>query len=128
MAIDKSQPILIVDDYAPMLAIIRTLLRQLGFDAVDEASDGTMALAMLRRRRYGLVISDWNMRPMNGLDLLRRIRADDALEDLPFLMVTAESGTENVIAAREAGASGYLMKPFGIADFQAKIGSIACRR
>lgn len=128
MAIDKSQPILIVDDYAPMLTIIRTLLRQLGFDAVDEASDGTMALEMLRRRRYGLVISDWNMRPMNGHELLRRIRADDALEDLPFLMVTAESDTENVIAAREAGVSGYLMKPFGIADFQAKIGSIACSR
>ncbi|HMR30376.1 MAG TPA: response regulator [Geminicoccaceae bacterium] len=124
MAIDKSQPVLIVDDHAPMLRIVRVLLRQLGFEAVDEAADGSEALAMLRERRYGLVISDWNMQPMTGFDLLRRVRADDALKDLPFLMVTAEGRTENVIAAREAGVSGYLMKPFGIESFRAKIGSI----
>lgn len=126
MAIDKSQPILIVDDYAPMLLVIRALLRQLGFDAVDEAADGTAALAMLRRKPYRLVISDCNMQPMTGLDLLRRVRAEKALKDLPFLMVTAESRTENVIAAREAGVSGYLMKPFGIDSFRDKICSIGC--
>src|SRR5271155_3094702 len=101
MAVDKSMNVLIVDDYKTMLRIIRNLLRQLGFDNVDEATDGSMALQMLRGGNYGLVISDWNMEPMTGLQLLREVRGDDRLKGVPFIMVTAESKTENVVAAKE---------------------------
>jgi two-component system chemotaxis response regulator CheY len=125
MAVDKSQPILIVDDYRTMLRIVRSLLRQLGFDHIDEATDGGMALTMLRQKRYGLVISDWNMQPVTGLELLRQVRADAELKSLPFIMITAESKTENVIAAREAGVSNYIVKPFNAETLRAKIASVA---
>jgi two-component system, chemotaxis family, chemotaxis protein CheY len=124
MAVDKNLPILIVDDYKTMLRIIRNLLRQLDFDNIDEATDGGMALGMLRQKRYGLVISDWNMQPVTGLELLRQVRADPELKALPFIMITAESKTENVIAAKEAGVSNYIVKPFNAETLKAKIGAV----
>src|SRR3977135_518741 len=105
MAFDLSMPILVVDDYSTMIRIIRNLLKQIGFENVDDASDGSAALAKLQTKRYGLVISDWNMEPMTGYDLLKEIRADPNLATTPFIMITAESKTENVIAAKKAGVS-----------------------
>ncbi|WP_232302800.1 response regulator [Elstera litoralis] len=114
-------PILIVDDYKTMLRIIRNLLKQLGFDNVDEATDGSTALARLREKNYGLVISDWNMEPMTGLQLLREVRSDAKLKHIPFVMVTAESKTENVIAAKEAGVTNYIVKPFNAETLKQKL-------
>ena len=124
MAVDKNLPILIVDDYKTMLRIIRALLRQLDFANVDEATDGAQALTRMRERHYGLVISDWNMQPVTGLDLLRQVRADPLLKDTPFIMVTAESKTENVIAARAAGVDNYIVKPFNAETLKSKIASV----
>lgn len=124
MPVDKNLSILIVDDYRAMLRIIRNLLRHLDYADVDEATDGGMALAMLRRRRYDLVISDWNMQPMSGLELLCAVRADAILRDTPFIMVTAECKTENVIAAKEAGVNNYIVKPFSAATLEGKIASV----
>jgi len=121
LAVDTSIDVLIVDDYRTMLRIIRNLLKQIGFENVDEATDGTEALAKLRSRRFGLVISDWNMQPMTGLELLQNVRADAKLASLPFIMITAESKTENVVAAKEAGVSNYIVKPFNAETLQAKI-------
>ncbi len=127
MKVDPNLPILIVDDYRTMLRIIRNLLRQIGFNNVDEATDGATALAKLRDRRYGLVISDWNMQPMTGLELLQAVRADPALAHLPFIMVTAESKTENVLAAKEAGVSNYIVKPFNADTLRSKIASVLAK-
>jgi two-component system, chemotaxis family, chemotaxis protein CheY len=124
MAVDKNMNVLIVDDYKTMLRIIRNLLKQLGFNNVDEATDGAMALQMLRVGTYGLVISDWNMEPMTGLQLLREVRADAKLKGVPFIMVTAESKSENVIAAKEAGVSNYIVKPFNAETLKAKMVSV----
>ena len=110
MAIDMSMPVLVVDDYNTMIRIIRNLLKQLGFDDVDDASDGSAALAKMREKKYGLVISDWNMEPMTGYELLKEVRADPGLNKTPFIMVTAESKTENVIAAKKAGVNNYIVK------------------
>ena len=121
MALDKNMQVLIVDDYKTMLRIIRNLLKQLDFDNVDEATDGTEALNKLRAGNYGLVISDWNMTPMTGLELLKEVRADARLKDTPFIMVTAESKTENVIAAKQAGVSNYIVKPFNAETLREKI-------
>jgi two-component system chemotaxis response regulator CheY len=118
---DKNMNILIVDDYKTMLRIIRNLLRQLDFQNVDEATDGAQALSMLRTGNYGLVISDWNMQPMTGLQLLQEVRADAKLKHLPFIMVTAESKTENVVAAKQAGVSNYIVKPFNAETLKEKI-------
>lgn len=118
---DKNMNILIVDDYKTMLRIIRNLLRQLDFQNVDEATDGAAALLMLRTGSYGLVISDWNMQPMTGLQLLQEVRADAMLKNIPFIMVTAESKTENVIAAKQAGVSNYIVKPFNAETLKEKI-------
>ena len=124
MAVDKNMNILIVDDYKTMLRIIRNLLRQLGFVNIEEATDGSMALQMLRGGSFGLVISDWNMEPMTGLQLLREVRADAKLKATPFIMVTAESKSENVIAAKEAGVSNYIVKPFNAETLQGKMVSV----
>jgi two-component system chemotaxis response regulator CheY len=124
MAVDMNMPILIVDDYKTMLRIIRNLLKQLGFDNVEEATDGSAALAKLRDKSYGLVISDWNMEPMTGIQLLREVRADAKLKSLPFIMVTAESKSENVIVAKEAGVSNYIVKPFNAATLKQKLASV----
>ena len=121
VTIDTSLDVLIVDDYKTMLRIIRNLLKQIGFENVDEAADGTEALGKLRAKRYGLVISDWNMSPMTGLELLQAVRADAKLATLPFIMITAESKTENVVAAKQAGVSNYIVKPFNAETLQGKI-------
>jgi two-component system chemotaxis response regulator CheY len=121
MAVDKNLPILIVDDYKTMLRIIRNLLKQLDFNNVDEATDGSAALQKLRDGDFKLVISDWNMEPMTGLQLLKEVRSDTRLKNLPFIMITAESKTENVIAAKEAGVSNYIVKPFNAATLKAKL-------
>lgn len=112
MAVDKNMSILIVDDYKTMLRIIRNLLSQLGFNNVDEATDGVMAFQKLKEKTFHLVISDWNMVPMTGLELLKKVRADEQLKTLPFIMITAESKPENVIAAKQAGVNNYIVKPF----------------
>ena len=124
MSVDMNMNILIVDDYKTMLRIIRNLLKQLGFNNVDEATDGSMALQKLRDKDYGLVISDWNMEPMTGIQLLREVRADSKLKNLPFIMITAESKTENVVAAKEAGVNNYLVKPFNAATLKTKLSSV----
>ena len=124
MAVDLSMPVLVVDDYNTMVRIIRNLLRQLGFQDVDDASDGASALEKMRVRQYGLVISDWNMEPMTGYTLLKEVRADPALAATPFIMVTAESKTENVIAAKKAGVSNYIVKPFNAQTLRSKIEAV----
>lgn len=124
MTVDTNMPILIVDDYKTMLRIIRNLLKQLGFNNVDEAIDGSSALQKLRQRDYGLVISDWNMEPMTGLQLLKEVRKDSHLSATPFIMITAESKTENVVAAKEAGVSNYIVKPFNAATLKTKLTSV----
>jgi two-component system chemotaxis response regulator CheY len=124
MAVDYAMPVLVVDDYNTMVRIIRNLLRQLGFETVDEASDGTAALVKMRQRKYGLVISDWNMQPMTGYELLREVRGDPELAATPFIMVTAESKTENVIAAKKAGVSNYIVKPFNAQTLRNKIEAV----
>ena len=124
MAVDKSMQILIVDDYKTMLRIVRNLLKQLGFNNVDEATDGAAALAKLRGKKYGLVISDWNMEPMTGYELLKEIRADEQLKPTPFIMVTAESKTDNVIAAKKAGVNNYIVKPFNAETLKNKMSSV----
>jgi len=124
MALDPSMPVLVVDDYSTMVRIIRNLLGQLGFADVDDARDGQSALIKMHTRRYGLVISDWNMEPMTGYDLLRQVRADPGLGEIPFIMVTAESKTENVIAAKKAGVNNYIVKPFNAQTLKAKIEAV----
>lgn len=124
MGVNMNMPILIVDDYKTMLRIIRNLLVQIGFGNVEEASDGATALAKLHERPFGLVISDWNMEPMSGIDLLREVRADAGLKSLPFIMVTAESKSDNVIVAKEAGVSNYIVKPFNAATLKQKLATV----
>ena len=124
MAVDLSMPILVVDDYNTMVRIIRNLLKQLGFEDVDDASDGSAALGKMRDKRYGLVISDWNMEPMTGYELLKEVRGDPALTKTPFIMVTAESKTENVIAAKKAGVNNYIVKPFNAQTLKTKIEAV----
>jgi len=122
VAVDKNMNILIVDDYKTMLRIIRNLLKQLGFDNVDEAMDGGEALQKIEQKQYGLVISDWNMEPMTGIDLLKNVRSKG--NKIPFIMITAESKTENVLAAREAGVNNYIVKPFNADTLKTKIASV----
>ena len=124
MSIDATMPILVVDDYKTMVRIIRNLLKQLGFNNVDDAADGVEALSKLRDKKYGLVISDWNMEPMTGYELLKEVRGDDSLNRTPFIMVTAESKTENVIAAKKAGVNNYIVKPFNAQTLQGKINAV----
>ncbi len=124
MAVDKNMNVLIVDDYKTMLRIIENLLKQIGFKNVHQATDGSMALKMLHEVPMGLVISDWNMQPMTGLQLLKEVRADDKLKPTPFIMITAESKTENVVAAKEAGVNNYIVKPFNAETLKQKISAV----
>ena len=124
MAFDTSMPILVVDDYGTMIRIIRNLLRQLGFEDVDDAPDGSIALSKMNIKRYSLVISDWNMEPMTGYELLKQVRADPVLSTTPFIMVTAESKTENVIAAKQTGVNNYIVKPFNAETLKNKINAV----
>jgi two-component system chemotaxis response regulator CheY len=124
MIVDSSLPILVVDDYHTMVRIIRNLLNQIGFENIDDASNGEEALAKIKSKRYGLIISDWNMEPMSGFQLLQKVREDQSRADIPFIMVTAESKTDNVIAARKAGVSHYIVKPFNAGTLKAKIDAV----
>ena len=124
MALDLQMPVLVVDDYKTMIRIIRNLLKQLGFEDIDDAADGTEALEKMKQRRYGLVISDWNMEPMTCYELLKQVRADGSLSKTPFIMVTAESKTENVIAAKKAGVNNYIVKPFNAQTLKGKIEAV----
>ncbi|PIR32849.1 MAG: two-component system response regulator [Alphaproteobacteria bacterium CG11_big_fil_rev_8_21_14_0_20_44_7] len=125
MPIDKEMPILIVDDSRPMLKIIRNLLAQIGFRNVDEATDGVEGLKKARAQKYGLIISDWNMEPgMNGLPFLKEVRADASIKHVPFIMITAESKTDNVIAAKQAGVNNYIVKPFNSETLKGKMAAV----
>jgi two-component system, chemotaxis family, chemotaxis protein CheY len=124
MNLNKNMRVVIVDDYTTMLRILRNLLRQLEIMNVEEANDGDTAFQLIQKAPPDLVISDWNMVPVTGLDLLRRVRADARLKHIPFIMVTAESKTENVIAAKQAGVSNYIVKPFNADTLRAKIASV----
>ena len=124
MAVDYAMPVLVVDDYNTMVRIIRNLLRQLGFQDVDDAADGTAALSKMEGKKYGLVISDWNMEPMTGYELLKQVRANPQTAETPFIMITAESKTENVVAAKQAGANNYIIKPFNAETLKHKIEAV----
>ena len=121
---DPKMKFLVVDDFSTMRRIVRNLLKELGYSNVDEAEDGAMALSKLKNEQFDFVISDWNMPVMNGLDMLKSIRADATLAKLPVLMVTAEAKKENIIAAAQAGANGYVVKPFTAATLDEKLGKI----
>lgn len=121
---DKNMRFLVVDDFNTMRRIVRNLLKELGFNNVEEAEDGVDALGKLKAGGFDFVISDWNMPNMDGLQLLQTIRADATLSKLPVLMVTAEAKKENIIAAAQAGASGYVVKPFTAATLEEKLGKI----
>ncbi|MFT0891603.1 response regulator [Pseudochelatococcus sp. G4_1912] len=124
MALDLAMPILVVDDYKTMVRIIKNLLKQVGFQDVDDAADGSEALTKLKERKYGLVISDWNMEPMTGYELLKQVRESPEMETLPFIMVTAEAKSENVIAAKKAGVNNYIVKPFNAQTLKDKIEAV----
>ena len=117
-------PVLVVDDYATMIRIVSNLLRQLGFSNIDTAMNGESALELMSTRRYGLVLSDWNMEPMTGLDLVKAVRNDQTLNDTPFIMVTAESKPENVVTAKLAGVDSYIVKPFNAETLKRKLSSV----
>lgn len=126
MSVDKNMNVLIVDDYNTMLRIVKNLLKQLGFPNVDEAMDGSAAFEKVQQKDYGLIISDWNMEPMTGLELLKQIRASDgaSYQNVPFIMVTAESKTENVIMAKQAGVNNYIVKPFNAETLKSKMSAV----
>jgi two-component system chemotaxis response regulator CheY len=128
MALNVTLPVLVVDDSGLMISIIRGLLHHLGFSDIDDANDGAAGLTKMRIRRYGLVISDWNMAPMTGYEFLREVRGDPVLKRTPFIMVTSESKTENVIAAKKAGVDNYIVKPFNAFTLKAKIDSVLAAR
>ena len=118
---DANLQILVVDDYITMVRIVRKLLKQIGYENVDEASNGAMALKMIQEKKYGLIISDWNMEPMTGFELLKNVRAGEDTAKTPFILVTAESRPDNVIAAQKEGANEYLVKPFSAPVLKEKI-------
>ncbi len=124
MAVDKNMNILIVDDYKTIIRIVRGLMSDLGFPNVDDAANGQAALELARSKTYGLILSDWNMQPMTGLELLVALKSDPKTSSIPFIMITAETKTENVVAARKAGASQYVIKPFNLAVLRQKLTSV----
>lgn len=124
MAVDKTMNVLVVDDYKTMVRIVRSLLQQLGFVNIEDAPDGAAALDMIKKKKYGLVLSDWNMGVMTGYDLLKNVRADPEIAHVPFVMVTAEAKIENVVAARKAGVSSYIIKPFTLAVLKQKLSAV----
>jgi len=123
--IDKTLPVLIVDDYKTTVRIVSNLLRQIGFENLDEASNGEEALQKLETGSYGLVLSDWNMEPMSGYELLTRIRRHPTLGDTPFVMITAETREENILAAKSAGADNYIIKPFTAETLRGKLEAVS---
>jgi two-component system chemotaxis response regulator CheY len=124
MAVDKNMKILIVDDFKSMLMITESLLKQFGFKNIDQAADGHSALSKIKETKYGLILSDWNMEPMNGMDLLKAVRADPANKTMPFILITAESKAENIIAAKQAGVNNYIVKPFTAVTLKEKMSSV----
>ncbi len=124
MPADKKMKILVVDDFATMRRIIKNILRQIGYTNILEADDGSTALAILKKEKVDLVITDWNMPKMSGLELLKAIRADESLKDIPVMMVTAEALKENIIEAVKAGVNQYIVKPFTAQTLQEKINKI----
>ncbi|ASR88993.1 MULTISPECIES: chemotaxis response regulator CheY [Alcaligenes] len=122
--VQKNIKILVVDDFPTMRRIIKNLLKDLGYENVDEAEDGQMGLEKLRNGNFEFVVSDWNMPNLDGLEMLKQIRADASLSSLPVLMVTAEAKKENIIAAAQAGANGYVVKPFTAATLEEKLNKI----
>jgi two-component system, chemotaxis family, chemotaxis protein CheY len=127
-SVDKTRPVLIVDDFKAMRRIVRQCLRDIGFTELDEAEDGKIALQLLQKRTYQLIISDWNMPNMMGIDLLKAVRADAKLKQIPFLMLTAESQKENVLEAARAGVSNYIVKPFNSGDLENKLDLIFTKK
>ena len=121
---DKTLKFLVVDDFSTMRRIVRNLLKELGYNNVEEAEDGAQALDMLDSGRFQFVVSDWNMPNLDGLEMLKGIRASESLKHLPVLMVTAEAKKENIIAAAQAGANGYVVKPFSAATLEEKLDRI----
>ncbi len=124
MSMDLNIDVLVVDDYKTMVRIIVNLLREIGFKNIDDAADGSSALALLAQKQYGLIISDWNMEPMSGLQLLKEVRASPSFKKIPFIMVTAEVKLENVIAAKNAGVNNYIVKPFSADTLRQKITAV----
>lgn len=124
MAVDRNMNVLIVDDFPPMLLILKNLLKKLDLKNIDVAQNGQEALAMLRQKTYGLVLSDWNMEPVDGLELLREVRKDDVLKATPFILVSSEDQTENIAAADDAGVSAYIIKPFTAETLKDKIENV----
>jgi two-component system chemotaxis response regulator CheY len=121
---ENNMKFLVVDDFSTMRRIVRNLLKEIGYNNADEAEDGVVALSKLRGGHFDFIVSDWNMPNMTGIDLLKAIRADAALKHLPVLMVTAEAKKENIIAAAQAGANGYVVKPFTAATLDEKLNKI----
>jgi len=121
MPIDTSMKVLVVDDFATMRRIVKGVLKQLGFSDIIEAEDGSLALEELKKEKVGLIVSDWNMPNMTGLDLLKAVRGDDSLKSIPFIMVTAEGQKENVVEAVKCGVSNYIVKPFTPETFNEKL-------
>jgi two-component system chemotaxis response regulator CheY len=124
MSLDLNTRVLIVDDYKTTIRIIQSMLRQIGLQNLEDAVNGEEAYAKLKARRFGLVISDWNMHPVTGFELLCKVRAEEDLKSIPFILITAESKTENVIAAKRAGVNNYIVKPFNAATLKEKLISI----
>lgn len=123
-SVDRKIPILVVDDFATMRKVVRGCLKQLGFENITEAEDGAVAHTKLQNEPFKLIVSDWNMPNMMGIDLLKAVRADDKLKHIPFLMVTAEAQKENVLAAAKAGVSNYIIKPFTADQLESKLSAI----
>ncbi len=123
-ALDKNMKVLVVDDFSTMRRIIKNLLRDIGFTNIQEADDGSTALPMLQSGEFDFVVTDWNMPGMQGIDLLRAIRADDNLSHIPVLMVTAEAKKEQIVMAAQAGVNGYIVKPFTAATLKTKLDKI----
>ena len=124
MAVDLKMPVLVVDDYKTMVRTIHALLSQLGFENVFEAGDGLSALELMRQQKFGLVISDWNMEPITGYELLKRVRSDAGLKATPFIMITAEAKSENITAAKQAGVDNYIVKPFNAETLKSRIAGV----
>ena len=124
MAVNMNMRILIVDDFKTMLKIVESLLRQLGFKNIDEASDGGAALEKIKDNNYDLILSDWNMEPMTGFDLLKAIRANPKTKDIPVILITAESKTDNIIAAKKEGVNNYIVKPFNANTLKEKLTAV----
>jgi two-component system chemotaxis response regulator CheY len=124
MNIDRDMNILVVDDFSTMRRIVKNLLKELGFSKFDEADDGSRAWPMIQSGKYDFIVSDWNMPEMTGIDLLRKVRADEELKDTPFLLITAEAKRSQILEAAQAGVDGYIVKPFTAATLNEKIHKI----